>query len=87
MRYYRDWGPSIPPVRLLCPIDHSSESCSEDVHSKGAEGGGEGEATPMQNRGGARGRPHAQSMRINGRRMLMCNINGMFFQVRTSMCA
>ena len=91
MRYYREWGPSTPPVKLLCPIDHSSrkndDSSSEDSHSRGAEGG----ASRPQNRGGARGRgdagggrqnlPHAQSMRINGRRMLVCNINGLFFQV------
>lgn len=82
----------MPPVKTLCPIDHSIRSnAEEDEPSKGAEGGGEeGEEGGASAVGGARGRddmgewlPHAQSMRINGRRMLVCNINGMFFQVCT----
>ena len=94
MAHYRDWGPSSPPVKILCPIDHSKEkldqSSSEDGQAKAeAAASGDGDSGSGSNgyrKGGAResgdGRmQYAHPMNINGRRMLICNINGIYFQV------
>ena len=101
--YYKEWGPSAPPVQVLCPIDHSKDdnSSEEGATASATRGGGAGQGQQgagserQRSRGaannGARGRgggadvgrpyfPHAQSMRVNGRRVLVCNFNGLFFQ-------
>ena len=95
--YYKHWNSALPPpMKILCPIDHSKRSSagssgddeqpkSKDADSAGssrATGGG-GAARLSSRRSGSRGRgmPNAQSMNINGRRMLICSVNGIYLQV------
>ena len=95
--HYREWDTPSPPVKILCPIDHSIDnkehSGSEDSQSKNEEGqsGAEEQAGHVFN-GWRRSRarpsgvrrpnaPYAQPMNVNGRRMLICNVNGVYFQV------
>ena len=78
--YHKVWGSVSPPVKLLCPIDRSKEGSgsvndSEAEEGSGAEGGGGGGES------GPRGGGCAQSMNLKGRRMLLCNIDGIYYQV------
>ncbi len=87
MAHYKKWGPPSPPVKTLCPIDHSKEQKKKNPVSD--EEGGEGSDGDVK--GGARGRgsprqqnhnmPYAQPMNIDGRKVLICNFNGIYIQV------
>lgn len=123
--YYKEWGPPCPPLKILCPIDHSKkqETSSDDeqgVEEGGAKGGQAhtSRGPSSQHRGGARRRgtgggaspgegggdssskrrgkvggssldsllgpsrqAYAMQAFVNGRKSLICNINGVFVKV------
>ncbi len=122
MSHYKQWGTPIPPVKILCPIDHSKRAAGafsssdegdqprgKDTNSaesgqdgrdssnhgramgEGSGGGGGGGA--RSGKGGGRGNrrgphfPFAKSMNISGRRMLICNVSGIYIQVTIHMYA
>ena len=95
MGYYKEWNVPQPSIKILCPIDNtrSKKSHTEDDQSEDneavdiarapearANGEGDGRARVPRRRIQAAG-INAQPMNINGRRMLICNVNGVYFQV------
>lgn len=73
--HYHDWPPTPPPIRTQCPIIRSKE-----------EGSGDDDNGRKRRRGdsthNSRAPPQmAHAVSINGRRMLLCNFNGIIFQV------
>lgn len=79
MAHYREWGPPEPLMKTLCPIDHSKER-------EKAEREGENNTKRKRRRDeSARGNNHqpsfAHTLSLGGRRVLMCNFNGIMFQV------
>lgn len=92
--YYKEWGIPQPAIKTLCPIDHTkgrARQHTEDNQSGGddAVGGAKAPGANGQRDGVARAlrgqrmqnMPYARPMNINGRRMLICNVNGVYFQV------
>ena len=78
MSHYREWGPPPSPIKTLCPIDHAKKAEREakreennDRHGNAASGNGPSRNAPS----------FAQSVDLNGRRVLLCNFNGITFQV------
>ena len=93
--YYKKWGPPRRDPQILCPIDHTNERSSEedeedeeDENSDVAEGGAplprrRHRQQPGRRVGGGNG-PSARQVNIDGKRMLICNVNGVYFQVGRS---
>ena len=80
MSFHRDWGPPEPPIKTLCPIDRSKEAEGESEDASGDNGKKrrrhDGAANNHNNQP-----PMAHAVSVNGRRVLLCNFNGIIFQV------
>ena len=76
--HYREWDTAVQSLKTLCPIDRNKES-EED----GSKDNNNVHRTRRQS-DAARGHDHpplAQAIMLNGRRVLLCNFNGVTFQV------
>ena len=82
--YFKEWGPPRADLKVLCPIDHTKgrPSDMEDRDSGAAEGGDSPRRGRRRRHSGRGKHPSARQLNINGRRMLICNVNGVYFQVR-----
>lgn len=73
MSYYRDWGPIPDPLKALCPIDHSKKK--EEITEMGSENGACADLPPNNEPS------FVEAVDMNGQRILLCNFNGITFQV------
>ena len=89
--HFREWGEPSPPVKTLCPIDPDKIGKKWSVGGDDSNKEGDGERKRRRNHSGPRGRPRgeqgllppsvAHAVHINGRKVLLCNFNGIIFQV------
>lgn len=66
LSHSREWGPPEPPLKTLCPIDHTKQRPRKKQRND--EGGHES--------------PVNHSRCVNGMQVLFCSFNGNVFQVR-----
>ena len=91
--FYKEWVAPQPLFRTLCPYDPSEEKeqSAEDNEALESEAVGGAstqsdsshreDVSRLQRGMRMRDMPNVRTMNINGRRVLMCNLNGNYFQV------
>ncbi len=78
---YRDWGSPPAPLKTLCPIDHS-QKLEGNTEAAGGENGASVDSLLSRNEPS-----FVQTVDANGKNVILCNFNGVTFQVHMQVAA
>ena len=93
--FFREWGMPSPPVKTMCPIDPDKigkKPRERDVKGEDDDSNKEGDNERKSRRNNLEARRErslfagpsvARAVHVNGRRVLLCNFNGIMFQVES----